>query len=229
MTSLNLTTEILHILKNFSDIQSNLVIECGNDIRTISTAQDIFASLEIEENGKDLFFSKEIRLYDTKEFLSVCSLIPDGTFSLEGETIIISNESNRFSYRMSPKDLLFYPENSPLLPPEEYRFVLTKDMIGQLKRAANILAEAKVVITNGKISLQSSAEGNSFEMNVEMNVSTEREIHDVFDISMLKVFPMDYIVRAHDNVLLSFYHSWHSMQLDRDMKLTYAITLEETA
>ena len=57
------------ILKNFSDINQNLLGKPGSELKTISTMKNILATAKVEEE-----FTTEFGIYDLSEFLGVLSL-----------------------------------------------------------------------------------------------------------------------------------------------------------
>jgi len=61
---MNLSTDTLSVLKNFSDINQNLLIKPGNKVQTISTMKNILAEAEVSEK-----FESEFAIYDLPEFL----------------------------------------------------------------------------------------------------------------------------------------------------------------
>ena len=61
---MKISTETLNILKNFSTINSSLVVKQGNTIRTISPAKNILSKFECPEN-----FVNDFAVYDLNEFL----------------------------------------------------------------------------------------------------------------------------------------------------------------
>ena len=46
---MNITTDTLSVLKNFSDINQNILVKPGNTIQTISTMKNILAEAEVSE------------------------------------------------------------------------------------------------------------------------------------------------------------------------------------
>ena len=58
----------LDILKNFSEINTNILIKPGTELSTISTMRNIFAKATIAEA-----FDSEFGIYDLNEFLAVVS------------------------------------------------------------------------------------------------------------------------------------------------------------
>ena len=61
---MKISKETLDVLKNFSAINPNLVIEQGNKLSTIAEAKNIMASCEVTET-----FDKDIGIYDLNEHL----------------------------------------------------------------------------------------------------------------------------------------------------------------
>ena len=63
---MNLSQDTISILKNFSDINTNILINSGQQLKTISTMKNIQAVADIPES-----FEQEFGIYDLNEFLSV--------------------------------------------------------------------------------------------------------------------------------------------------------------
>ena len=61
---MNISTDTISVLKNFSDINQNILVKPGNKIQTISTMKNILAEAEITEK-----FDSEFAIYDLPEFL----------------------------------------------------------------------------------------------------------------------------------------------------------------
>ena len=52
---MNLTSDTINVLKNFSDINQNILVKPGNKIQTISTMKNILAEAEVSEKFEDEF------------------------------------------------------------------------------------------------------------------------------------------------------------------------------
>ena len=61
---MNLSSDTVAVLKNFSDINQNILVKPGNKVQTISTMKNILAEAEISEK-----FDSEFAIYDLPEFL----------------------------------------------------------------------------------------------------------------------------------------------------------------
>ena len=85
---LNATTH--DILKNFSEINTNILIKPGSELNTISTMRNIFAKATITES-----FDNEFGIYDLNEFLSVVSSLDKPELTLNDKHMTISAEGSR--------------------------------------------------------------------------------------------------------------------------------------
>ena len=83
---LNQTTQ--DILKNFSEINTNILIKPGSELNTISTMKNILAKATINEN-----FDKEFGIYDLNEFLSVVSSLDKPELTLQEKHMTISTKA----------------------------------------------------------------------------------------------------------------------------------------
>ena len=78
------------ILKNFSEINTNILIKPGNQLATISTMRNIFAKATISES-----FEKEFGIYDLNEFLSVVSSLNKPEITLQDKFMTIASECSK--------------------------------------------------------------------------------------------------------------------------------------
>ena len=85
---LNQTTQ--DILKNFSEINTNILIKPGSELNTISTMKNILAKATINES-----FDSEFGIYDLNEFLSVVSSLDKPELTLQEKHMTISAEGSR--------------------------------------------------------------------------------------------------------------------------------------
>ena len=94
------------ILKNFSEINTNILIKPGSELNTISTMRNIFAKATIQES-----FDSEFGIYDLNEFLSVVSSLDKPELTLEDKHMTISAEGSR------AKAKYFYYDPSVIVAP----------------------------------------------------------------------------------------------------------------
>lgn len=105
-----LSPETLEILKNFSGIQSNIIVNTGSELHTMSEAKSIVAKAKIAENFKVPF-----GIFDLGEFLALVSTFdtPEFTFTENQVTVREAGgkASDRLVYLYSPVNLLTEPKS----------------------------------------------------------------------------------------------------------------------
>ena len=86
---MQLSNDTVEVLKNFSTINPNLVIEPGQKIQTISESKTVMAKAEIVED-----FPNQVGIYDLNEFLSVLNLIESPSLDFKDKYLTVSGGSN---------------------------------------------------------------------------------------------------------------------------------------
>jgi hypothetical protein len=76
---MNLSSDTVSVLKNFSDINQNILVKPGNKVQTISTMKNILAEAEISEK-----FESEFAIYDLPEFLRSVELFEKPELKFNG-------------------------------------------------------------------------------------------------------------------------------------------------
>ena len=76
---MNISTDTLSVLKNFSDINQNILVKPGNKIQTISTMKNILAEAEVPEKCDRAF-----AIYDLPEFLRAVELFEKPALKFNG-------------------------------------------------------------------------------------------------------------------------------------------------
>jgi hypothetical protein len=69
VTKMRLTKETFSLLKNFAEINSNILIKPGSTIRTMSVGRNIYAEATIQEE-----FDTEVGIWDPNKFLGIISM-----------------------------------------------------------------------------------------------------------------------------------------------------------
>ena len=87
---MKLNSETVNVLKNFSQINQNLMIKEGNTITTMSAMKNIVAKASVEEN-----FPKQIAIYDLNEFLSSTSLFKEPVIDFDDSYLTIKEENSK--------------------------------------------------------------------------------------------------------------------------------------
>ena len=101
MSTVALSKATIDILKNFSTINTSIVIKEGNILRTISNEENILASATIEET-----FPQTFAIYDLNQFLSGLSLFDSPSLVFDNDDyLIIKSGRSRVKYYFSDPEI----------------------------------------------------------------------------------------------------------------------------
>ena len=134
---MNLTSETVAILKNFSDINQNILVKPGNTIQTISTLKNILAQADIKEK-----FESEFAIYDLPEFLRAYDLFDKSELKFNGaQNMVIKDANGRQSikYYFADKSVVVAPTKTIAMPDKFVTFTLKKENFAKLMRGVTTL------------------------------------------------------------------------------------------
>ena len=218
-----LTEKTLQVLKNYSNINRNILIKEGNVLKTISEALNVFASAEV-----DMTFPRTFGIYDLNEFLNVISLADSPRLTFENEHVLITDGTGRskIKYFYAQQDTITCPKKDPTMPSDaNISFVLDSETLSRIKRAASVLGhtELSVSVDNGLLNLSvidsSDKTSNVFSIYVD-GTFTDSDFELVFNISNLKMIDGDYDVKISDQRFISHF-------VNRDNGVQYWVALEK--
>ena len=128
---MNLSSDTVNVLKNFSDINQNILVKPGNKIQTISTMKNILAEAEVSEKFED-----EFAIYDLPEFLRSVELFEKPELKFNGGTNVkISQASQSIKYFFADKSVIVAPSKGISMPDKHVTFTLKKDDFTKLMKA----------------------------------------------------------------------------------------------
>ena len=133
---MELNESTLSVLKNFSGINSNIVIEEGNVLKTISEAKNILATATLEDTS----FSQKFGVYDLNEFLGVLGLVDKPNLKFDNDFVLISDSTGRskVKYFYSDIEMLTAPTKSVTMPEADVSFTLDEDTFNKIKRKRHV-------------------------------------------------------------------------------------------
>jgi len=200
---MKISKETLEVLKNFSAINPNLVINEGNKLSTIAEAKNIMASTTVTET-----FPKEFGIYDLNEFLSAHSLIEDADLVFGDDSVVMESPTSSITYRYADKSILTAPEKGVNMPDAEVNITITDDLISQIRKAGGALGHPVVSITatEGDDNLcfevrdPNNSSANTFR--IKTNDYIGNAVFDFqFLIANLKLIPGDYNVAVSSKLI----------------------------
>lgn len=196
---MNLTSDTISVLKNFSDINQNILVKPGNKVQTISTMKNILAEAEVSEK-----FESEFAIYDLPEFLRSVELFNKPDLKFNGGAYVSIAESNTnqsIKYFFADKSVIVAPNKSISMPDKFVTFTLKKDQFTQLLKGVTTLnlpdvavkgdgTKIKLVCTDkkNKSSNEYSVDAGESDKKFTAYFKTEnfKQIVDDYDVAISK-------------------------------------------
>ena len=194
------------ILKNFSEINTNILIKPGSELNTISTMRNIFAKATITET-----FDSEFGIYDLNEFLSVVSSLDKPQLTLQDKYMTISTEGSKSKakYFYSDPSVIVSPQKDVTMPESDVTFTLTESNLAQLQKMAAILKAPDLALigTKGgdcvlKVCDKKNDTSNKFDIVVGENATADYTFY--FKVENLKMMAGDYDVAVSSRSISHF-------------------------
>ena len=201
---LNQTTQ--DILKNFSEINTNILIKPGSELNTISTMKNILAKATINDS-----FDREFGIYDLNEFLSVVSSLDKPELTLQEKHMTISTEGSRskVKYFYSDPSVIVSPTKEVNMPESDVTFSLSESNLAQLQKMAAILSSPDLALigTKGgdvvlKVCDKKNDTSNKFDIVVGENATANYTFY--FKVENLKMISGDYDVAVSSKSIAHF-------------------------
>lgn len=212
------------ILKNFANLNSNILIREGSVIQTITPTKNVMVSAEVEES-----FPVEFGIWDLNKFLSVVSLFDDPVFTFSEKYVSISDgKTTTVKYYFSDKSLLTVPSKQIQMPETVLDIELSSESFSELIKAASVLQVQDLRICPDEtgsniIALvhdQSDPTTNQYSVTLGEN-AVDADFNFDFKINLLRLYPGSYTVGFTETVISQFVHN--------DIDLKYWVALESTS
>ena len=204
-TQLSISKKTLELLKNFSTINSNILIRPGNKITTISGVKNIMAEAEVDET-----FDCEFGIWDLSRFLGTMSLFDNPEFDFNEKYMTISGKNGAsVKYFYCEPKLLTTVNKEIQMPEVVVSFTLTEKSFADIQRAASVLQLSDIAVRSngGDIEMvalnKSETTSNNYAINVGENTSGEDFVF-YFKAENLKMLPGDYDVHLTESVVAKF-------------------------
>jgi hypothetical protein len=214
--SVTISKNTLTILKNFSSINSNLLVRPGNRISTISPGKNMMAEAVVEEN-----FDIEFGIWDLNKFLGVLSLFSDPVLEFYEKYVEIQGPESKVKFFYSEPKLLTVPTKSVKMPKTVSVFTIYQDTFTQMMKASSVLQLPQITFIsadNGlsaKLHDDEDATSNNYTVNLS---DTDTEFEVTFDMEHLRLLPGDYEVTISEGPVVQF--------KNLSMDLTYWIAVK---
>jgi len=216
---MNLSSDTVSVLKNFSDINQNILVKPGNKVQTISTMKNILAEAEISEK-----FDSEFAIYDLPEFLRAVELFEKPELKFNGGSnvqIADTNSKQAIKYFFADKSVIVAPTKNITMPDKEVTFTLKKDAFAKLLKGVTTLNLPDVAVKgDGKsIKLVATDKKNKSSNDYSLNVGeTDKTFTAYFKAENFKMVSDDYDVAISKQKISHF--------VNRNKPIQYWIALE---
>lgn len=217
---MNLSNDTKEVLKNFSSINQNLMVNSGNVIGTMSAMKNIVAKATIPDT-----FQNEFAIYDLNEFLSALSLFKKPSLNFSDKSVKLDEEGggSSLNYFFSDPSIVTSPKTDITMPSVDVEFTFTQDTFNQIMKASAVLGTPDVEVkgtVGGDVNLvvtdRKNDTSNDFSMKVGENSSST--FSHFFKVENLKLLSGDY------NVQVSNKGISHFKNISKDVE--YFIALE---
>lgn len=215
---MKISEHTLSVLKNFSSINSGLVIRKGNIQKTISPEKSILVEAELEDS-----MPEEFGIYDLNQFLGNVSTLNNPELTFSDKAVVMKDNEITFSYYSCSTNLIVSPPDKELnLKQVDVSFALTNAVLSKLLKLAamNNLTHLSVVGKNGEIRLQTHEKANdtSNYASFKLNDYNGPDFTASFKTENIKVIPGDYDVEIQLGAFAKF--------VSKNSKIKYFIALE---
>lgn len=215
---MKISKETISLLKNFSSINSNLLIKKGSSLSTMNAQKNVLADVIVTET-----FPIDFGIYDTNEFLGIISLFNEPEIEFKESYATIKEGSSSVKFYAADSSVLTVPAKKVTFPNADVSFSLTSTQLATIQKTASVLraVDVSIIGKNGALSILvgdlKNATSNNF--NVEIG-ETEKEFTANLKIENLKMMPgLDYEVSISSKKISRFVSN----------DLTYFVALESTS
>ena len=190
---MKISDNTISILRNFSDINANILFKPGSTLNTVSTMKNIMAKADVEEE-----FETEFGVYDLPEFLRALDSFKQPVLKFTGNTNLkIQDEKSTLSarYAFADKSTLRFPSKEIKMPDQTVAFTLKNEDYESVKKLYTNLSLPDIAFKGegGKIKLVALDKKNS-NSNVSSIIvgDTDIEFTAYIKAENMKIIPGDY-------------------------------------
>ena len=203
---MKISPDTLSVLKNFSTINSNLIIKPGNTIRTISPGKNILAEATVAET-----FDTAFGIWDLSQFLAVISLFKDPDFDFRSDHVVVRSSNTKASvkYYYSSPELLVSADKKLNMPPAKVNYTLTTKDLSELMKASAVLSAPDLALESSgdrmvlRVFNRKDPTSHDYSIDVGENDS-ESEFQFLFKVENLRLLNGDYSVSVSDKKVAQF-------------------------
>ena len=201
---MKLSNDTVTVLKNFSTINQNLVINPGKNISTMSAMKNIVAKATVTED-----FPQAFAIYDLNEFLSALSLFENPDLDFKEDFVVMTETGSKgksLKYWYSDPSVVTTPAKEITMPSSEVTFTFSSDLLSDVTKAAAVIGAPDMVLEGmdlGTATLKVTDKKNDTANNYFVGVDTNQKDSDKnvpykfwFKVENLRLLPGSYDVKV---------------------------------
>jgi hypothetical protein len=215
---MKLSENTLSVLKNFSSINSGVVLNTGKVQKTISPEKSILVEAILEDDIPSKF-----GIYDLNQFLGNVTTLKSPELFFASESVTLDDGDLALTYHAcSPNLIISPPEKELVLKNVDVSFALPNATLQKLLKVAtmNSLPNLTVVGKDGELRLKIHEKANDTSNHGSLKIGDYAggDFTATFKTDNLKLLPDDYNVDVQKNAFAKF--------VNVKKTLTYFIALE---
>ena len=197
---MKLSDNTISVLKNYSTINQNLMINMGSTLSTMSAMKNIVAKATVEET-----FEKDVAIYDLNEFLASMSIFGNPELDFQDDFVMMRGEKNNsLRYWYSDPSVVTTVSKAIEMPECEVEFTLSTEQLAEITRAAATIGAPDMVLESGSIKVtdKKNDTANSYSMNLFEDTGVDHKFW--FKVENLKLMSGTYDVNVSSNKISNF-------------------------
>lgn len=212
---MKLSAKTIQILKNFSMINSSIIIKPGNVLQSIAQNKTVLAKAIVPDQ-----FERMVPIYALNRFLSSMSLFDDPDVAFEENVAVISGSRGTILYHYSdPSVIVAPPEKEIKLPSVDVQCTITNKALQDVLKAMGILGlpELAIVGDGSRLTLEAVDIKNPSTDTFSIAIGeTDRAFRAVFRAENMKIIDGDYNVEISTRGISKFVgidcHYWIAIE-----------------
>lgn len=217
---MQISKDTIDILKNFSEINQNLLVKEGNTLSTISVMKNILADAEVSES-----FPREFGLYDLNDFLAKASIHDDCEVDFDEVKVSFTGKHSKGTKGKShyaDPSVLVYPKQSISFPEAVIEFELKEKDFQWIKKASAVANLPDLVLQSDgdviKLVVTEKQNDTSDDQELIIGDGDGKKYFMAFKAENIKILSGDYTVFIAEQKISKFVH--------KTKNIVYHIALE---
>jgi hypothetical protein len=197
---MKLSQDTIRILKNFSEINTTILIRRGNTIVTVDASKRILADAKLPES-----LPNDFAIHDLNSLLTVSSLFENPDFDFKTDKVVIKNNHRSVNYLYADpsvvQDALPLRQKIPTMFKDDsvvQKFTLTEEDLKSLRQAATVMHLPHISFIGDqsgvKVVAQDITNDSLGNFTLQIADKSDKKFHHNLLLDNLRVLPGTYDV-----------------------------------